>query len=573
MFRLTSSALRRLALPTLLAAHCAVGTAAYADNVAGAYLAARHADLSRNFPEMVEYGTRAIAQDPQNLDVLEGLIVAQIALGKLDDALPYARRMASVSKNNQIAALVLLGDALKKGDWDTATALVGTKVSIAPVIDQMIQAWIRIGQGKMSEALAIFDTLGEGNASHGFTLYQKALMLAYVGDFEGAAHILGGEDGALQLNRSGLFAHAQSLSQSDQQGKALELMKAARSGMSDAEVEQVIADLEAGKTLDFTIIRAPQDGIAELLFAVAESVGPEGDQTGILLYNRVAEHLAPTHAGVLVLSAQILEDIGHHDLAIETYGRVPQDSFAYQHAALGRTDVLRRADRLDEATGELRTLAETFPDTLRFRVALGDTLMQQDRFAEARDAYDLAIARFEADLPTQWPTYFQRAIAAHKLGDWPAAEEGFRKALELSPEQPTVLNYLGYSLVERREKLDEALGMIERAVAARPDRGYIVDSLGWVLYRLGRYDEAVVQMERAVELDPVEPILNDHLGDTYWAVGRKREAEFQWSRALSFITDDTDLTELDPDRIRRKLEVGLDVVLEEEGADPLHASE
>lgn len=115
--------------------------------------------------------------------------------------------------------------------------------------------------------------------------------------------------------------------------------------------------------------------------------------------------------------------------------------------------------------------------------------------------------------------------------------------------------------------------MIERAVAARPDRGYIVDSLGWVLYRLGRYDEAVVQMERAVELDPVEPILNDHLGDTYWAVGRKREAEFQWSRALSFITDDTDLTELDPDRIRRKLEVGLDAVLEEEGADPLQVSE
>ena len=573
LFRLTSTALRRLALPTLLAAHCAVGTAAYADNVAGAYLAARHADLSRSFSEMVEYGTRAIAQDPQNLDVLEGLIVAQIALGKLDDALPYARRLASVSENNQIAALVLLGDALKKGDWDTATALVGTKVSIAPVIDQMIQVWIRIGQGKMSEALAIFDTLGEDNASHGFTLYQKALTLAYVGDFEGAARILGGEDGALQLNRSGVFAHAQSLSQSDRPEEALELMKAAQSGMTDAEVEQMIADLEAGKTLDFTIIRAPQDGIAELLFAVAESVGPEGDQTGILLYNRVAEHLAPDHAGALVLSAQILEDMGHHDLAIETYGRVPQDSFAYQHAALGRTDVLRRADRLDEATGELRTLAETFPDTLRFRVALGDTLMQQDRFAEARDAYDLAISRFEADLATQWPTYFQRAIAAHKLGDWPAAEADFRKALELSPEQPTVLNYLGYSLVERREKLDEALDMIERAVAARPDRGYIVDSLGWVLYRLGRYDEAVVQMERAVELEPVEPILNDHLGDTYWAVGRKREAEFQWSRALSFITDDTDLTELDPDRIRRKLEVGLDVVLEEEGADPLHASE
>lgn len=573
MFRLTSSALRRLAFPALLAAQCAVGTPALADNVSGAYLAARHADLTRSFPEMVEYGTRAIAEDPGNLDVLEGLIVAQVALGKLDDALPYARRLAAVSEDNQIAALVLLGDALKEDDWDTASGLVGRKVSIAPVIDQMIHAWIRIGQGKMSDALAIFDTLSEDAGSLGFTLYHKALALAYVGDFEGAASILGGENGALQLNRSGLFAHAQTLSQSDRQDDALALMTSARTGMNDPEVAQMIADLEAGKTLDFTVIQSPQDGIAELLFAVAETVGPEGDQTGILLYNRLAEHLSPTHAGVLVLSAQLLEQMGHHDLAIETYGRVPQDSFAYQHAALGRTDVLRRADRLDEATGELRTLADAFPETVRFRVALGDTLMQQDRFAEARDAYDLAIERFEVDLPAQWPTYFQRAISAHKLDDWAAAEADFRKALVLSPEQPTVLNYLGYSLVERREKLDEALGMIERAVAARPDRGYIVDSLGWVFYRLGRYDEAVDQMERAVELEPVEPILNDHLGDTYWAVGRKREAEFQWSRALSFITDDTDLTELNPDRIRRKLEVGLDVVLEEEGADPLHASE
>jgi tetratricopeptide (TPR) repeat protein len=131
------------------------------------------------------------------------------------------------------------------------------------------------------------------------------------------------------------------------------------------------------------------------------------------------------------------------------------------------------------------------------------------------------------------------------------------------------LNYLGYSLVEKRKNLDEALDMIERAVAARPDSGYIVDSLGWVLYRLGRYDEAVGHMERAVELMPVDPVVNDHLGDVFWAVGRKREAEFQWKRALSFIRAGEGDGEADPDRIRRKLEVGLDVVLAEEGAEPL----
>jgi len=152
---------------------------------------------------------------------------------------------------------------------------------------------------------------------------------------------------------------------------------------------------------------------------------------------------------------------------------------------------------------------------------------------------------------------------------WDKAETDFRAALDLNPDQPQVLNYLGYSLVEKQDKLDEALDMIKRAVAARPDSGYIVDSLGWVLYRLGRYDEAVGHMENAVELMPVDAVVNDHLGDVFWAVGRKREAEFQGKRALSFVDPDDASAEADPERIRRKLEVGLDKVLAEEGAPPL----
>ena len=169
----------------------------------------------------------------------------------------------------------------------------------------------------------------------------------------------------------------------------------------------------------------------------------------------------------------------------------------------------------------------------------------------------------------RWFVLYARAIAHERLDNWEKAEADFRAALELNPEHPQVLNYLGYSMVEKQINLAEALDMIERAVAARPDSGFIVDSLGWILYRLGRYGEAVAHMERAVELMAVDPVVNDHLGDVYWAVGRKREAEFQWNRALSFV----DLTEVDgeadPDRMRRKLEVGLDAVLLEEGAEPL----
>ncbi len=205
-------------------------------------------------------------------------------------------------------------------------------------------------------------------------------------------------------------------------------------------------------------------------------------------------------------------------------------------------------------------------------MSLGDALREEDRFAEARDAYDEAIALFGEPQESQWKVYFARAITEERLDEWEAAEADFRQALELSPEQPQVLNYLGYSLLERHEKLDEALGMIETAVEASPDSGYIVNSLGWGLYRLGRYEEAVQPMEKAVSLMPVDPVVNDHLGDVLWAVGRELEARFQWQRALSFVHNDQN-DEVDPDRIRRKLEVGLDRVLEEEGAPPVKVAD
>jgi Flp pilus assembly protein TadD len=163
--------------------------------------------------------------------------------------------------------------------------------------------------------------------------------------------------------------------------------------------------------------------------------------------------------------------------------------------------------------------------------------------------------------------HYTRGIAQHKLSNWSAAEADFRSALALKPDQPQVLNYLGYSLVERNEKLGEALGMIETAAAARPDNGAIIDSLGWVMFQLGNYEDAVDHLELAASLEPVDPVINDHLGDGYWAVGRKTEARFQWQRALSLDPDQTEAA-----RIRAKLERGLDLVRRDEGINPVQVA-
>jgi len=292
------------------------------------------------------------------------------------------------------------------------------------------------------------------------------------------------------------------------------------------------------------------------------------------LYSRTAEYLRDDHIDALLLSAGLLEQMEQFELATKTYARVAADDPAYHAAELGRAEALRRADKPDAAIEVLQALTKSHGDLPIVHSSLGDALRSQEDYEGAVASYDAALALYDgAAERTQWFIYYARGISHERLSDWPKAEADFRKALELNPDQPQVLNYLGYSLVEKQVKLDEALDMIERAVAARPDSGYIVDSLGWVLFRLGRYEEAVGHMERATELMPIDPIVNDHLGDVYWSVGRHLEARFQWKRALSFVDYGDASQEADPVRIRRKLEVGLDQVLQEEGAPPLRVAD
>jgi Flp pilus assembly protein TadD len=190
-------------------------------------------------------------------------------------------------------------------------------------------------------------------------------------------------------------------------------------------------------------------------------------------------------------------------------------------------------DRSNESQAMLREIAAEHPDDPDPLSELGDILRRREKYVEAVAAYDQAIARIGALQPRHWRLLYARGIALERSKQWPRAEADFLQALEFEPDEPFVLNYLGYSWVEQGKNLDKAEEMIRKAVELRPSDGYIVDSLGWVLYRLGRHEEAVVHLERAAELKPEDPVINDHLGDAYWAVGRQREARYQWQTALA----------------------------------------
>ncbi|MDC0739079.1 tetratricopeptide repeat protein [Cognatishimia sp. SS12] len=546
---------------------------AVADTEAGSYLAARSATYGSDFVTASQYYTRLLATNPADDFLMESLILADLPLGKMAKAIPVAQRLDADGHNSQIGNMVLFSDLIARGHYDDLVRRIEAEQGVGPLVDGLVLAWAKLGQGKMSEALQAFDTVGEERGLSGFALYHKALALASVGDFESAEAIYGGENGsAVQMSRRGALAHIEVLSQLERNEDALAVIDALFGGDLDPQLRQMRTTLEDGQTLPVTHVGGAREGIAEVFFSLASALKREASPDYTILYSRIAEYLWPEHVDALLLSAELLEDVEQFDLANEAYKRVPADHVSFHAAELGRADALRHSGREEAAIEVLEQLTRTHGDLPIVHTSLGDILRQQKDFAGAVAAYDQALDLAEGGDDSQWFSYYARGISHERLDNWDAAEADFRQALELNPDQPQVLNYLGYSLVEKQIKLDEALSMIERAVAARPDSGYIVDSLGWVLYRLGRFEEAVSHMERATELMPVDPVVNDHLGDVYWSVGRKTEAEFQWRRALSFVDDDT-AEEAKPDRIRAKLEKGLDAVLAEEGADPIQVAD
>lgn len=535
------------------------------EGAAGAYLAAQVAASENDFSEAARWYDRLIQIGVDDAATLEGAIISHLSLGDFDRAAELARQLVQQGGRSQTAYIALLTDQAKRGDFPALIADTLAGRSIGRLLDDLVLAWAALGDGRMSDAVAGFDKLAASPGLEAFGLYHKALALASVGDFEGADNILSGrEAGQIALMRRGAIAHATILSQLERNPDALALLDQAFGTEADPQIDALRARLEAGEPVPYDLVTNPVDGIAEVFYSLSTALRGEAEDGYTLIYARAAAYLRPTNSEAMLLAAGLLENLGQHALAGETYARIAPDDPTYHVAEIGRADTLLAEDKTETALEVLQALSRSHGQLVEVQAALADLLRREERFADAIPVYTQAIGLIPEPVLRHWTLFYSRGISHERAGNWPEAEADFRRALELNPDQPQVLNYLGYSFVDRGENLDEALGMIERAVAAQPEAGYIIDSLAWALFRLGRFEEAVEPMERAALLEPVDPVVTDHLGDVYWAVGRKLEARFQWHRALSFEPEEDEAI-----RIRRKLEVGLDAVLAEEGAKPL----
>jgi tetratricopeptide (TPR) repeat protein len=531
--------------------------------LAGSYLAARAAVIEGNHRVAAVYFENALAADPGNPMLLGNAIFANAALGQWGRADAIAASLEPGSDGQDLVNLVRVVRMLADDDLIGARAAMEAGQGAGPLIDSLATGWIHLGEGDMRRATDTFLAVAQDGPLGDIAYTHLALARAAVGDFEGADAIFSGEEfGALSANERTVRARAEILVQLDRRDAALELLDFFTQSVPDPALLALRERIAAGGEVPpYTFLTTWKQGVAEVFYSLSRALGGDAGATSLpLLYARAAHAIDPGHTEAAILVGQFLSEAGQHTLAADAFAQVPQGDPQYVKAQLGRGDAYFDDGRQEEAVEVLRTLAAANPELSTAQAALADALRRTEQCGEAVTFYTAALDLVDTTQPRYWFLYYARGICHEILDDFDAAEADLRQALVLNPDQPQVLNNLGYSLVEQRRNLDEALDMIERAVAAEPESGYIVDSLGWVFYRLGRYEEAVEPMERAVALLPNDPIVNDHLGDVYWMVGRHREARFQWERALSFEPEEAEAI-----RIRRKLEVGLERVLAEEG--------
>jgi tetratricopeptide (TPR) repeat protein len=532
-----------LSLAALASSGCAaalaepVGASSYADFLIGSY-----AERSRDPVAAASRFTSALNSAPRDPLLIEGAADAALASGDVEGAARFGRRAAQLNLRSASGELALAAIALRQGRHGQALSRLKTYEG-APVEQlsaAIINVWALSAAGRPDEALEALrlDVSAPRSPWVALQHYQRALILDYAGRTEEAleAYARGDSSGGLRIAQIVLL-HGELLERTGRKAEARALYETLLSDVDNPGVAAARARLERGEPAPRSLT-APL-GAAISLFALAVLVGQDPLVQEDLVPLSLAMALQPEFEGARLAFADSMRAIERGDTARGVLAAVPRTSPYYEAAQSQIAFSLRRDERAEDAVAVLRTLVEDTGGRVARR-ALADLYRNLERYGEAAPLYEQLIADIQTPQAKDWRLYFAYGATLERLGRWPEAERVLLRALEVSPEQPEVLNYLGYQWVDSGLKVKEGLAVLQRAVAQRPEEGYIIDSLGWAYFRLGRYAEAVETLERAVELSPGDSTLNDHLGDAYWRVGRRIEARFQWRRVLTLKASDAE---------------------------------
>jgi tetratricopeptide (TPR) repeat protein len=532
-------------------------TSAAPTSALGSYLAARHAQEERDYAHAAAFMGEALARDPDNLDLIRRTFVLRVSEGEMAQAVPLAQRLAGGDHNHNpgLPEIVLLLQDAKAGNFAAAAERArglprdGAQRLSVP----LLLAWCEMGLGQTAAAMQALDSLKDVRGIQTLADLHRA-MLADIADkleeAEGGYKKVIADQPELSWRAVEMAGNFYERHQRSEEARRL-YERLAANDQGEEVVAPALQRIAKGEVPP-RIVASPRDGLAEALFDLASILNQRETLDAALIYARLALDLRPDFPLVQMLVAEIAQDQKHTAEALADYRAVDPKAPLAWAARLRAAATLDALDRTDEAAAELKAMAAERPHSPEPLIELGDLLRGRSRFAEAAAAYDAGIARVEKTEPSHWRLFYSRAVALERAGEWPRAERDLKRALELEDEQPLVLNYLGYSWIDKGVNLEEALKMIKRAVELRPNDGYIIDSLGWAYYRLGDFAKATETLEHAIELLPEDPTINDHLGDAYWQAGRTAEARFQWRRALQFKPEAEDVK-----TIEGKLDRGL----------------
>jgi len=521
------------------------------NTVSGSYLAGRFAQARRDVAAAARYYGHALARDPAAPDLLRRTFILTLMAGDVAEATQLAERLLAADKQVPLAPVALAAKAMRSHEWAAVETLLtplpdtGLNVFTKP----MFLAWAKMGAGDTQAALKALAVLGKTQGASVLHDLHAALINDLAGNFTEAVklYVKVTESQAKPTLRLTLLLGSlyERMGQADRARALYRLFEDENPG--SAHVKASLARLDKGGRPPIVVASAA-DGAAEALFGIARILQAQNNGDPALVLGRLALHLKPGFPNLRYLVGEILEGDERLEQAVAMYRAIDKDSPFAWPARLRIAGALEELERIEEAEALLKSMSTERTDDPVPLIALGDLMRGKKAWTDAVDAYDTAMERVGTPAKRHWRLFNSRGIALERAKLWPRAEADFQKALALEPDQPFVLNYLGYTWIERGLHLDKALGMIQTAVRQRPKDGYIVDSLGWGYYQVGDYQNAVRELERAVELRPHDPIINDHFGDALWRVGRTREARFQWNHSLTMEPEDD---------LRQKIEVKL----------------
>ncbi len=526
----------------------------------GAYLAARVAHLRQDFDNAAEYYKIVIDKDASNSNINRTVYVILSSLGQIEEATPYAQKEIELGNTESIAPLIVAIKDFADGKYAQSREnimLIKDKAHTT-LINPLFEAWAYAGEKNEEQAIASIDKIEKDPALETMELFHKGMIYDYLGNKEKAQEMFG--DIVKNHYQSVTYRLLEVITDFYVRNGDKETAKKIFTRYNDNGLLSVLLDnidhkIETTHENSPAIIDTPQKGLAEALFNIGTIFRSSvGGTEFAQIYIAAASYLNPDYDISKIALANVLEEIGLLKEANKYYQQVGKNSGSYFIARAKIIENLNTLKEYDEAEKQIKLLLEDYPDNTQLLSDLGTIYGNMNRHDEAVDYYLKAIQSADTNDREIWPIYYALAVSYDKLNQKTKAEQNLQKALLLSNQNPDVMNYLGYSWLEQGRNIEQAAKMILEAYQKYPYEGHIIDSMGWIYFRLGMYTKAVEFLEQAAAMNPGNAVINDHLGDAYWLAGRKNEAVFQWNHALD-LKEDADT--LDKQKIKDKIENGI----------------